>query len=144
MATLVSNRLKRDLLDGAANLDAAVVKVLLTKAAAVTDPDLDFVSDVLATSVDELTDGSYVRKTLASQTVSLDDTNDRGLFDADDITWTALAGGETVTGALVYREVTNDADSPWYVWYDLTDTATNGLDFVLQWATAGLAEVVQG
>lgn len=142
MATIVFNRFKRDLINGDANFDGATWKALLTKTAGVTDPDLDFVADVLATAADEITVAGYSRQTLASKTVTLDDTGNRGLGDSDALSFGTLTAGETVTGMLIYREVTNDSDSPVYAWYDLTDTATNGTAFVVTPNADGWFEVV--
>ena len=52
-------------------------------------PDIDadtFLSDLTG----EITGGGYVRKTLASKTVTTDDTNNRSIADAADVQWTAL------------------------------------------------------
>lgn len=52
-------------------------------------PNIDddvFLSDLTG----EITGGGYVRKTLASKTVTTDDTNNRTIADAADVQWTAL------------------------------------------------------
>ena len=52
-------------------------------------PDIDadtFLSDLTG----EITGGGYVRKTLASKTVTTDDTNNRSVADAADVQWTTL------------------------------------------------------
>lgn len=52
-------------------------------------PDIDadtFLSDLTG----EVTGGNYVRKTLASKTVTTDDTNNRSIADAADVQWTLL------------------------------------------------------
>jgi hypothetical protein len=61
-----------------------IVVLLLTDA-----PDIDadqYISDLTG----EITGGGYTRKTLASKTVTTDDTNDRSIADAADVQWTAL------------------------------------------------------
>jgi len=61
---------------------------LFTSAAA---PDIDadtFLSDISG----ELSGGGYVRKTLASKTVTTDDANNRAIADAADVQWTSLTG----------------------------------------------------
>lgn len=56
-----------------------------------------------------------------------------GVFDATDGAWTAVAGGSTITGVVVYKFVTNDAGSIPILYVELTDTATNGGDVTVQW-----------
>lgn len=56
-----------------------------------TAPDIDadtFLSDISG----ELSGGGYVRKTLASKTVTTDDANNRAIADAADVQWTSLTG----------------------------------------------------
>lgn len=65
-------------------------------------------------------------QTLGSKTIT------NGVFDAADATWTAVAGGSTIGGFVVYKFVTNDAGSTPILFIDTTDTATNGGDIVLQ------------
>jgi len=65
-------------------LNDTVVVLLLTGA-----PDIDadtFISDLSG----EVSGGGYTRKTLASKTITTDDTNDRAIFDAADVQWTSL------------------------------------------------------
>lgn len=65
-------------------LNNDIVVLLLTDA-----PDIDadqYISDLTG----EISGGGYSRKTLASKTVTTDDTNDRSIADAADVQWTAL------------------------------------------------------
>lgn len=61
------------------------IVVILTTA----DGDIDndtYISDLTG----EITGGGYTRKTLASKTITTDDTNNRAIFDAADAQWTGL------------------------------------------------------
>lgn len=65
------------------------ISVGLFSAAAAPDIDADtFLSDITG----ELSGGGYVRKTLASKTVTTDDANNRSIADAADVQWTSLTG----------------------------------------------------
>lgn len=65
------------------------ISVGLFTAAAAPDIDADtFLSDITG----ELSGGGYVRKTLASKTVTTDDANNRAIADAADVQWTNLTG----------------------------------------------------
>lgn len=60
--------------------------------------DYDTLAAVLAGASNEQT-ANMTRKTLASVTVTVDDTNDRVYIDAADVVWTAATGN--ATGALL-------------------------------------------
>lgn len=63
------------------------IVVILTTDAADIDAD-QYISDLTG----ELSGGGYTRKTLASKTVTTDDTNDRSIADAANVQWTSLTG----------------------------------------------------
>jgi|SRR3990167_10628810 len=133
MANLVTNKLKAQLATGDANLDAADLRMLLLKSSAPT-ADTNFVTD-LTPGTNEITVGGYARQALANETVTEDDTNDFAYLDADDVVFTSLVTGETITWAILFRFVTNDTDSPVYAGYDVADTPTNGGNITIQFAT---------
>lgn len=64
------------------------------------------------TTIDAYDGANYADKTLASETVTEDNINHRGVFDAADFTWTALGvGTRQAQGMVLYKFVTNDSDS---------------------------------
>lgn len=138
MADIVTNKCKYELFTGDANLDAADLRVCLLKTSAPT-ADTNFRSDVT-----ELTVAGYAIQTLSGETVTEDDTNDFAYLDATDPVFTGLASGETIIGAGLFRHVTNAADSPFYAFYDLTDTPTNGGDVTVQFATPANGGALKG
>lgn len=106
-----------------------------------TEEDLEFVGDL--TTLDEMDGAAYVRKVLASLAVNADDPNDRYEFDADDVTWSALGNGTSkVTGAVIYKHITNDADSPLIAYINDSPFPFDPdlLDFVLQWNAQGILQ----
>lgn len=79
--------------------------------------------------------------TLANQQTAQDDTNDRGTLDANDAAWTSLGPltPATPSHALVWDDTpTTPQADPLIANWELGTTATNGGDYTLQWATAGL------
>jgi hypothetical protein len=104
------------------------------------DPDHRFVSSVAASeiSVSGYTGGfgGSGRKALATRTLVVDDANDRGAFDAADVTWTALGAGNTISYVVLFKELTSDALSPLIALYDVTDTPLNGSDITIQWSSS--------
>lgn len=124
------------------SLTGDTLKVMLVTSGYTFNPDDRFVSSASGSeiSVTGYTGGfgGSGRKSLASRTLSADDTNDRGAFDAADVTWTALSSGATIAAAILFKELTSDALSPMIAYFDITDTPTNGGDITVQWNSAGL------
>jgi hypothetical protein len=117
----------------------ADMRVLLVGTGYTPNRDHDFVADVVA---NELSTTNYARQALTGEVITLDDTNDRVLMDADDVTWTALgpaSGGPSVLAAIVYRNTGADGTSPLWFYMNGTTTTVNGSNFTYQWASTGLA-----
>lgn len=71
-------------------------------------------------------------------------TSTTGTADANDVTYTAVAAGSTITGLVVWKDTGVAATSPLIAWYDTkADTtaisvATNGGDITVAWSASGL------
>jgi hypothetical protein len=103
-------------------------RVLLATTSYVPDQDNHiFVSSV----TNELSGGGYVRKDITNRTASKDNANNRTDWLADCPTWTAITG--TWRWAVVYKLVTNDADSLLIRAIDLTAVTSSGGDYLLRW-----------
>lgn len=103
-------------------------------------PDHNFVAD-LTPATNELAGTGYVRKVLGSKAVTENDTNDRAELDAADVVWTGLNAG-TAKAAVVFRQVTTDADSELLFYMDSGFPFTsNGGDLTWQVNAAGIATV---
>ncbi len=101
-----------------------------------------FVGDI--TVLDEFNGANYVRKALANAAVAIDAPNNRVEFTADPSIWTALgAGTRQGVAAIIYKHVTNDADSP--IISAFTDGGfpftASGADFPINWNAEGLLQV---
>lgn len=76
--------------------------------------------------------------TLGSQDVTQDNTNDRAVFDAADVTWNSLGPLSPATpGHAILRDTTASGE-PLICYWELGTTATNGGNYTLQFATAGI------
>jgi hypothetical protein len=64
-------------------------------------------------------------------------------LDADDVVFPAIAAGETIGGAVLYRDAGSDATSPNLTFYDFTDTPTNGGAPTIQWALPANGGVIK-
>lgn len=137
MANLVYNKGLEELGKATTDLDGSTLTLMLVKSSYSVNKDHLFVDDGSANdpASHEVTVGGYSRQNLANKTVTRDDTNDFAYLDADDIAYGALAAGETIGGAVLFRNTGSDATSPLIAFYDLTDTPTNGSTITNQWAT---------
>ena len=60
-------------------------------------------------------------------------------FDAADLVWTGLNAG-TLGGAVLLKEITNDAASRLIAFNDPTNLVTNGGDVTLVWDAEGILQ----
>ncbi len=138
MASSLYNTGLEKILDGTVNLDApADIRCLLLKSGYTFDPDHDFVSDLTPGS-NEITVSGYARQTMTGEVITRDDTNNRVMFDAGDVTFSALAAGETIVAAVLFIYNAADASAQLLAYIDLVDTATSGGDVVIQWSANGI------
>lgn len=131
----VFNNFKEQLLLGAlGNLTSVSVKITLHTAT----PSLDGAANWAAVSANEYTTAAgYTSdtKTLANKSVTQDDTNDRALWDADNVTWTALGPLTPATPTSAILRV-DDANDFLICYVELGVTATNGGDYTIAWSTS--------
>jgi len=98
--------------------------LVMSDTTADTEKDVDTVSGF--TTLDESDDGGYARVSLANPTKNVNDTDHRGEFDADDPVFDGMNGDATrdYVGVVVYKEVTDDTDSPPHVWIPFSENKT--------------------
>jgi len=145
MANFVYTKAKHLLLAGDIDFDEAGddIRVLLVMSNTTADTEEDVDNIDAFTTLDEYDGANYVRKALANQVTAEDEANDRGEFDADNVTWTALGVGTRQCQALlVYHHVTNDADSPPIAFIDQGGFPFdgNGGDVTVQWNAEGIIQ----
>lgn len=151
MAVTFYNNFKEQLLNG--NIDFAnnTLRVALLDNGTSYTPDPDnevFVDDVLdgGVTAQEFTGSGYSRQTLGGVSVSQDNTDDEGVVDANDTTFSSIDGA-TIQSALIYKQVGGDDTTPGddvlighYTSSDFPLTA-NGGDVTLQWNAEGIVNV---
>lgn len=119
MANGTPNRTLTELLRGSIDLANDTLRAALYNdtTAFTFDPDThEFVADVLdgGTTAQEFGGSGgtgYSRNDVTGATVTQDNTNDRGVYDSDDFTWTGL-DGETIQGVIIYKQVGGDDTTP--------------------------------
>lgn len=100
MANVLYNSAKRDVMNGAIDLDTDSMKIMLVTSSYTADQDAhtkrsDITNEVSGTGY------SSGGSALANKTVTADNTNNRGVFDADDISWSTAT--ITARGAVIYK-----------------------------------------
>ena len=150
MANQFYNSMARDVLDGIEDLSAVTLKAILVNATRVENADDVFIDEAGADDVidGEISATNYTggfggagRQALANVTITVDNTDDEAVLDADDITWTGLGGAsnDTITAVEIVIEKTADTDSKLVCRNELSSsTTTNGSDVTIQWDAEGI------
>jgi hypothetical protein len=79
-------------------------------------------------------------QTLGTKSISKDDTNNQVKYLAANPTWTAVGAGSTVAAVIIYKFITDDANSKPLCVHDVTDTPTNGGDITIDWPTVNATD----
>lgn len=131
MADYVYPKYKQALLDGDTNIDIndGTVKVALSTASYASANQ--FYSDVSASTVG-------TPQTINNTTVT------NGLFDGDNVTYTAVASGSTVTALIIYIDTGSAATSRLVAFIDTVTgfpLLTNGGDVTVAWNASGIFQL---
>lgn len=136
MANVVYNSFKKDIMNGSIDLDTDTIKVALVTSTYTPDIDANTkFSDV----TNEVTGTGYTAggATLASVTVTADTTNDKGVFDAADVTWTTST--ITARGAVIYKSTGTASTSNLVGYVDFgADKTSSAGDFTISWNSGGI------
>lgn len=136
------NNGKLKLVNGGIDLDTDTIKAALLTASYTPNIDTQvFLSDV---NTNEVAGTGYTAggATLTNAALTVDTTNDRVYFDADDTTWP----NSTITGAryvLLYKSTGSAATSPLIGYIDLLASKSTVADtFYLQWALPAVGAIL--
>lgn len=136
MADVIYNSFKRDIMNGSIDLDTDTIKVMLVDSTYTPDQDTHLVkTDV----TNEITGGGYTAggTALATKAVTVDNTDNEGVFDASDTVWSTAT--ITARGAVLYKDTGTASTSPLICYFDfVTDKAASGADFTIQWNAEGI------
>ena len=148
MATRVFSEFARANAAGEIDLnDAAVrirIRLCMTNTTVGTDADSGITRNSNFTTIDE--HGTAGQKELANKAVNRDAANGRAEFDADDVTYTALAAGlRDVRGVLVFYDpdgLDNDANNIPIAFLEYTtDKSPDGSDFTVKFDPEGILQL---
>jgi putative lipase involved disintegration of autophagic bodies len=139
MANAVYNSYKDKLIEGDIAYLSETIQVALLDSTGIAAIDIDadvFWDDV---SANEVSGTGYTTKgiTLASKTSTQDNTNDRGVMDAADVTWSSST--ITARGAVVFKDTGTPGTSPLMGVIDFAaDKSSSSSDFTIQWHADGI------
>lgn len=141
MADVIYNSFKRDI-QSSIDLDTDTIKVMLVTSAYTPDQDThtkrsDITNEVSGTGY---TAGGA---TLANKSVTVDNTDNEGVFDADDVTWSTST--ITARGAVLYKSRGGASSADELIAYIdfTTDKTSSGGDFTIQWGAEGIINIGQ-
>ena len=136
MASLIYNIGKKEILSGEIDLTNDTIKVALVTSSYSPDKDAHEHFDDIT---NEVVGSPYVAggATLANKAFNADDANDRGEFDADDVTWSVAT--LTARAAIIYKSTGTAATSTLIAYVDFgQDYSTSGEDFTIEWDAEGI------
>ncbi|HKQ06125.1 MAG TPA: hypothetical protein VJ464_13400 [Blastocatellia bacterium] len=137
MASVIYNSFKRDIMNGALDLDSDTIKVMLVTSTYTADQDAhtkrsDVTNEVSGTGY------SAGGSALANKAVTADNTDNEGVFDADDLTWSTST--ITARGAVLYKSRGGASSADELICYiDFgADKSSSAGNFTLQWDAEGI------
>lgn len=140
MPNVIYNSFKKQLMDGAFDLVNDTVKVMLVTSTYTPNADTHTTRNDIT---NEVSGTGYTAggATLASKAVTQDNTDDEGVWDAADVTWSSST--ITARGAVLYQSNGGAATGdPLIAYIDFgSDQASSSGDFTIQWATEGILNI---
>jgi hypothetical protein len=141
MANLTYNEGIESVVDRNVDWISDTIKIMAVSSVYTPNKDHQFIDEGGASDAIDARIGTD--QTLGSKATGKDTTGDFAYFDAADPTWTALAGGSTIVGFVVYKDTGVATTSKMLAYIDVTDTATNGGDITLQFAAPASGGVIK-
>ncbi len=136
MADVIYNNFKKLIMNGSIDLDTDTIKVALVTSTYVPDQDLHTMfSDV----TNEVVGTGYTAggNTLGTVTVTADNTDNEGVFDAADTSWTTST--ITARAAVIYKSTGVASTSALIAYVDfLSDKISTAGTFTIAWNAEGI------
>lgn len=138
MADVIYNSFKRDIMNGSIDLDTDTINVMLVTSSYTPDQDAHDRRDDVTNEVSAGGGYSTGGAALAGKSVTADNTDNEGVFDANDLTWSTST--ITARGAVLYKARGGAASADELICYiDFgSDKISSGGDFTIQWAAEGI------
>ena len=139
MADVIYNDFKKNIMNGTIDLDTNTIRVMLVTSSYTPDQDTHEFKDSVT---NEVVGTGYTAKgaELANKTVTADDTDNEGVFDADDVTWSSST--ITARGAVIYKDTGTAGTSPLICYLDFAaDKSSSNGDFTIAWNAEGIVNL---
>jgi hypothetical protein len=141
MASVIYNSYKLKLMDNSTKISHATDTLKVALVTSTYTPNIDshdFFDDI----TNEVVGTGYTAggATLASPTATQDSTDDEGVFDAADTTWTTSS--LTARAAILYKSTGTASTSPLIAYIDfLSDFTTVGGTLQITWSAEGILNI---
>lgn len=134
MASGIYNRFKANLMNKEVDLEADTIKVALLDNSHSFNADNNTWSDV---SANEISGTGYTAggEELTNKSVTQDDTNDKAVFDADDVSWSSATF--TAYHAVLYDDTLANDDLICSIDFGGAKSVSSGT-FTIQWDADGI------
>lgn len=137
MANVLYTSFKRDIMNGAIDLDTDTIKIALVTSSytpnANTHTKFSDVTNEVANGNGYTSGGA----TLVNKTVTADTGDSEGVFDADDVTWSTAT--ITARGAVIYKNTGVASTSPLIQYIDFgSDATSTNSDYIIQFSSEGI------
>jgi len=141
MASVVYNSFKRDIMNGSIDLDTDTINVMLVTSSYSPNTDTQIKRSDITNEVGNSGTYSAGGSALSSKTVTVDTSDDEGVFDAADISWTSAT--ITARGAVLYKARGGASSADELICYvdfgsDVTSTAGT---FTIAWNSEGIVNL---
>lgn len=101
----------------------------------VFDATHEFVDDV---SADEIAEAGYARVAITGDTRVISNTFSRILYDMDDMDFGNISAGANIGGLIIYRDITDDTDSPLMAFFEVPIYPTDGGNYTAIVSSVGI------
>ena len=136
MADVIFNNFKKLIMNGGVDLDTDTIKVALVTSSYAPNQDThDFFDDV----TNEVSGTGYSAggSALANKSVTADNTDNEGVFDADDVSWTTST--ITARAAVLYKDTGVASTSALICYIDFgADKSSTAGTFQITWNAEGI------
>ena len=139
MADVIYNAFKKNIMNGSIDLDTDTIKVALVTSSYTPNQDTD---DMFDDVTNEVSGTGYTAggASLANKTVTQDNTDNEGVFDADDVTWSTST--ITARAAVVYKSTGTASTSPLICYIDFgSDKISTAGNFIIAWNAEGIVNL---
>ena len=136
MVDVIYNAFKKNIMNGGIDLDTNTIKVMLVTSS--YTPNQDTHED-RADVTNEVTGDGYTSEgaEITNKAVTQDNTDNEGVFDGDDVTWSAST--ITARGAVIYKSTGTASNDLLVCYIDFgSDKSSSSGNFTIQWNAEGI------